>query len=251
MIKDFSTLDHSKHKKWWHTKAFCLGETLQHMTESHLTASLRSWSFMSLFKAISRAFPSTINAKGRSFVSSLMTMWLYLSIWPNISSLMTWKTRQKVDYLNTNSILLHMILFSTRIKWYLFSPLWDFSTQLLCLESNELASCPAEVNCKHICKIWEEVDLAIGWPFFVLHLDSLNISKAAYFCHLKKKSSHPMFTAVSVLSPVSSQIFNPACASLSMHSGTWKKSGRIVSILQNKFTLQEMHNVYVLFNAAY
>lgn len=68
------------------TKAFCLGETRQHITEAQLTATCRNWSFTSFFKAISRAFPSTTNASGEPLLCSSCITSLKLSSWCKMSS---------------------------------------------------------------------------------------------------------------------------------------------------------------------
>ena len=52
------------------TMAFCLGETLQQMTDPHLMAKLIRWPSRSFPRAKSNALPSMINAKAASLSSS-------------------------------------------------------------------------------------------------------------------------------------------------------------------------------------
>jgi len=47
------------------------------------------------------------------------------------------------------------------------------------------------------------------------------VIQAFFFWLTRLRHTYPMLIAVSCLSPVNTHILRPACASLSMHSGTW------------------------------
>ena len=51
-----------REKKKGPTRAFCLGDTRQQMTDAQLTANPKNWCLISSSKAYVRVFPSIINA---------------------------------------------------------------------------------------------------------------------------------------------------------------------------------------------